>query len=119
MSGPKDLADLHTFLTGDENKTIKRYEYDTKRNKVYWIGNFDGHSNSIRCMRMTPDGEYLLSCCEDHSLRIWGFEKHSCKAILSGHHDLVAGGVFLNQNTVVSGSWDCRVMIWNVSEAYK
>lgn len=119
MGEPKDVFDEKFFLTGDENKTIKKYRYNPRMNKIEWIGNYDGHSNSVRSMRTTPDANYMLSCCEDHSLRIWDFETHKCKALLSGHHDLVSGGVFLNKDTVVSSSWDCRVMIWKVGEAFK
>ena len=66
---------------------------------------------------MNRTGDKVVSCCADHSLRIWDYAKASnelkngitsatADLILAGHTDVVSGGCFLNADTVVSSSWD-------------
>ena len=54
----------------------------------------------------------MLSCCEDHSMRLWDYQTCEAKIILTGHRDNVSGAAFINENVVVSSSWDLRVMVW-------
>jgi WD40 repeat protein len=56
----------------------------------------------------------MLTGCEDHSLRVWDYKTYKPEAILSGHRDVVTGGVFLNANTYVTSSWDMTVKMWKV-----
>jgi len=75
---------------------------------------FSGHSSGIRNIDFSRDQQYLITCCEDHSLRIWDYETGKAKHILSGHHDVVSGGCFLNEDTIASSSWDMTVKIWKL-----
>jgi len=58
-------------------------------------------------------------------LRIWNYAKAnaelkegnsvaSADLILAGHTGLVSGGCFLNADTVVSSSWDQKIMAWRI-----
>ena len=75
---------------------------------------FSGHSSGIRSIEYSRDGKYLLTGCEDHSLRVWDYATGESKFLLSGHKDVVSGGSFLNQDTIVSSSWDMTVKIWKI-----
>ena len=68
----------------------------------------------VRNMEVTKDGKKMVSCCMDHSIRVWDFDTCKSEQLLAGHTDVVTGANFLNSRTIVSGSWDQRVMIWNV-----
>lgn len=61
-------------MIGSEGKVIDKFEYNTKENNIEAKGKFIGHSNSIRNVNMSPDNKYMLSSCEDHSLRLWDYE---------------------------------------------
>lgn len=100
------------FLIGSENKLISKYMFDKKDLQVEKIGFYKGHSNSIRHVAVSKDNRHLLSCCEDHSLRLWDYKGYQPLMIFSGHHDNVTGGSFLDDNTIVSSSWDLTIKIW-------
>lgn len=59
----------------------------------------------------------MLSACADHSLRIWDFKTKECLALFTGHQGLVASCGFLTNNTMVSCSWDQRIMLWDYTKA--
>lgn len=100
------------FLVGCEDKNILKINIDYANVDV--IDKFAGHSSGIRSIQLSRDGQKLISGCEDHSLRIWDYNNCKAQSILSGHKDVVTGGAFLNANTVVSCSWDMKVMLWQV-----
>lgn len=78
------------------------------------VNKYHGHSAAIRYCDFSPDRSKLLSCCADHSVRVWDRESSHATKILCGHTDLCTSAVWLNENTIVSGSWDCTIKIWNV-----
>jgi WD40 repeat protein len=75
---------------------------------------FSGHSMGVRSIDYSRDHKSLITGCEDHSLRVWNYATGEAKYMLSGHHDVVSGGVFLNGDTIVSSSWDMTVKIWKI-----
>ena len=78
------------------------------------VGKFFGHSAPIRHCEFSPDLSKLLSCCADHSMRVWDRASENTLKLLSGHTDLCTAGIWLNERTIVSGSWDCKIMLWNI-----
>jgi len=65
-------------------------------------------------MEVNKTGDKMISCCADHSLRIWDYKTCKAKLLLAGHTDVVTGGSFLNANTVITASWDMRINVYNV-----
>lgn len=100
------------FLVGSENKLIQKFKFDAKDLQVEKLGFFKGHSNSVRHVAVSQSGKNLLSTCEDHSLRLWDYHTYTPSIIFSGHHDNVTGGAFLDESTIVSCSWDLKIMLW-------
>jgi len=58
-------------------------------------------------------------------MRIWNYARASAELktgntianadlILAGHTDLVSGACFLNADTIVSSSWDQKIMAWKI-----
>ena len=88
--------------------------HDEPLHRLETVGKFFGHRGAIRYCEFSPDRSHMLSCCADHSVRIWNRESQVAVKLLCGHTDLVSSGVWLNERTIVTGSWDCRMMIWNV-----
>lgn len=75
---------------------------------------FSGHSMGVRSIDFSRDHKNLITGCEDHSLRVWDYASGEAKYLLSGHKDVVSGGSFLNNDTIVSSSWDMSVKIWKI-----
>jgi WD40 repeat protein len=107
-------SEAGVFLVGSENKHITKYRFDFRDYELERVGSFVGHSNSVRNVQVSKNLQHVLSCCEDHSLRVWDYNTFQPKIILTGHRDNVSGGAFVNENTIVSSSWDLRVMIWKI-----
>jgi len=68
----------------------------------------------IRSISVEKGGRRMATACADHSIRLWDFNTRKCNAILAGHHDVAVGASFLNADTLVSCSWDMRIMIWKI-----
>jgi len=75
---------------------------------------YSGHSMGVRSIELNKDATRMITGCEDHSLRVWDFKTGKPLSILSGHRDVVTGGVYLNPTTIASSSWDMKIMIWKI-----
>lgn len=110
------------FTIGAENQLIYLVDYDPSAKYEAWLleilQKYEGHSHGIRDVSFNKDCSKLLTCCEDHSLRIWDPKTQKPLALFAGHTDFVTGGIFLNDRTVVSVSWDLRIRVWNVPGEY-
>lgn len=110
------------FTLGMENKLSYLIDYDPKAKFESWMleiqQKYEGHSAGIRDAMFNPDCTRLLTCCEDHSLRLWNTETCEPICLFAGHTDFVTNGIFLNSRTVVSASWDTRVRFWNVPDEF-
>ena len=82
------------------------------------LGAFVGHSNTVRYVGISPSMKRIVSACEDHSLRIWNAETYEAYCLCSGHCDFAVASEFVDENTVVSGAWDLRVMIWKIPKEF-
>jgi WD40 repeat protein len=68
----------------------------------------------IRSLDVSKDASTLASGCSDHSIRLWDYNSGIAQNILVGHQDVVTGTAFLNQDTLISTSWDMRIIIWKI-----
>lgn len=90
--------------------------HDEPLHRLETIAKFHGHKAPIRSCNFSPDLSKMVSCCSDHSLRVWDNQSMQAQKILQGHSDVVTSAIFLNENTIVSGSWDCKIMLWNIGQ---
>ena len=83
----------NVFTMGVENRLAYTIDYDHKAKFENWFleifQKYEGHHSAIRDQVFNKDCSRMLTCCEDHSLRLW--DAHSCKAIglFAGHTDFV------------------------------
>lgn len=64
------------YLVGDEQGNVNKYKMDYANQQQ--LDQFSGHSMGVRNMEVDKSGKKMVSCCQDHSIRIWDFE--TCKA---------------------------------------
>lgn len=75
-----------------------------------------GHSASVSCVAVTPDGKYVVSGSEDHTIKIWELATGRLLRSLEGHSDDVrAIAVTPDSNIVVSGGDDNAIKIWQLA----
>lgn len=76
----------------------------------------EGHTNWIRSVAFSPDGEILVSGSDDKTLILWNTNTGQCWKTLQGHTERVWSVAFSpDGQTVASSSEDKTVRLWNVN----
>ena len=88
--------------------------HDEPLHRLATVAKYFGHKGPIRACEFSPNNSKMLSCAADHSMRVWSNDTFQTMKVLQGHTDLCTSGIWLNENTIVSGSWDCKILLWNI-----
>jgi len=74
-----------------------------------------GHESGVNDVVWLDDsGQYLATCSDDFTIRIWDIEKEVCINVLTGHEDFVfCLDKHPFQNILISGSYDEKVKVWD------
>jgi WD40 repeat protein len=78
-----------------------------------------GHTDSARFVALSPDGRWLASGGDDHTVRIWSLAAGSGAEtlVLRGHEDSVTGLAFHPSGRwLASGSLDQTVRLWTLRD---
>lgn len=96
------------FVAGDD-MIIREYSLDDveKPRKFYM-----GHSNRVRHLDVSPNGNYLVSCGDDGNVILWGL-KDGSKKIFRGHKKRVWTVCFINEQEFASAGEENDIYIWN------
>lgn len=76
------------------------------------------HSGDVRSLRFSPDGNYLVTGCDDWNVRLWSLSegKELEEKRMIGHANAVKAVCYAPDGRhIVSGSDDYTVRIWDVS----
>jgi WD40 repeat protein len=75
-----------------------------------------GHSGAVRCVALSPDGQWIASGSDNATVRVWEAESLRPLLCLEGHTGRVEGVAFSpDSNRVASGSADGTVRVWDVA----
>lgn len=86
---------------------------DVKTNSV--LQDFQGHSDAVYAIAMSPDGKYLASGSYDRSIIIWDLGEGKEKLRLTGHNGAVTDLDFHPSGELLaSTSTDGTVKLWHV-----
>jgi WD40 repeat protein len=111
VNGVAFSPDGRTLASGSEDRTIKLWDLQTKKE----IATLTGHIKAVRQVVFSPDGQTLASGSEDKTIKLWGLQTKKEIATLTGHIKAVRQVVFSpDGQTLASGSEDGTIKIWKV-----
>ncbi len=103
----------YNFLSSHEDRLAQKWEmgdlYVLEPQQIY-----RGHYDTVRYVCPSLDDSQICTCCFDNSLRVWDEASGKTKCILKGHKDNVVFADFVDEQTVVSASWDQTLKVFRL-----
>jgi len=79
------------------------------------VNTLTGHSDWVRSVAISSDGNTLVSGSADNTIKIWHLGTGVLKSTLTGHSKpILSVAISPDGNTLVSGSADKTIKIWNL-----
>ena len=80
------------------------------------IRTFEGHSESVTAVEISPDGKTAVSGSSDGTLKLWNLSSGKILHSLEGHRSIVtAMEISPDGKTAISGSRDRTLKLWDLS----
>ncbi|MFA6261183.1 MAG: WD40 repeat domain-containing protein [Bacteroidia bacterium] len=103
LSGGRD-AHLHSYVCDDHYKQVQK---------------IPAHLLHINQIRFNPSGNLLATCSMDKSIKIWAAQSLELLKVIDrvksgGHISSVNALLWLDDHTLLSGSDDREIMLWEV-----
>jgi len=74
-----------------------------------------GHTQTVRCVVVTPDGQRAVSGSSDTTLRVWDLATGRCHRVLEGHTERIESvSVTSDSLLAVSTSPDKTLRVWEL-----
>jgi WD40 repeat protein/serine/threonine protein kinase len=108
------FAEANVLLDRIPNE-FRNFEWGLTRRQ--YLGNtvsFWGHTDSVRCVCMSPDGSRIASASLDHTIKLWNVASSDEIRTLIGHAGVVSSVSFSPDGTLfASASDDKTIKIWD------
>ncbi|MBN3321953.1 APAF factor, partial [Atractosteus spatula] len=78
------------------------------------VSTLRGHTKPVQHCEFTADGQTLITCSEDATIRVWDWRSSECK-VLEGHTEQVKKFILLDSSRLLSWSFDGTVKVWNMA----
>jgi WD40 repeat protein/serine/threonine protein kinase len=100
------------LVMSDKEYTVKICDVETGKELLVLRGQ---HTGDVYAVAASPDGLWVASAGEDSSVKVWSTRTGKLVRTFRGHTGLVSNLAFVDGRTLVSGSRDHTVKLWDVS----
>ncbi len=74
-----------------------------------------GHSEGIRCLTISPNGQILATGSHDKTIKLWDLPSGQLRATLTGHsHWIKSLAISPDGQILASGSYDKTIKLWDL-----
>lgn len=109
------LWDVSTMLKGAQSHAHAIRADETLAGRDSQRSILSGHTNFVRQVAFSPDGQTLASGSVDQTIRIWNAHTGQLRHVLHGHTNSVTSIAFSpDGRTLASGSTDQTIRLWDV-----
>ena len=114
---------------------IRQSKFGILRDKPKLIKTLTGHTDSIKAVVISPDGNLIASAGYDNSIKLWTITGELLQTIdsaktVDAHKSAITALAFTptpinlpyrdgNEYTLASASWDNTVKLWSIADAGK
>ncbi len=99
-------------VSGGWDSNVKLWDADSGE----IIRSFDGHQSPIETLDFSPDGSRLLSGSRDQLAKLWNVETGEELLTIKGHRGRITHAHFLDDNDILTASYDTTVAVWDSEE---
>lgn len=116
------------FISVSQDQTVVLWHWDISKNLVRSLCSYKGHQRGVDCVDVCPNAKLFATGSWDTFLKIWSVEddsnmKTAFESIpkkepvvsLQGHKECISAVQWISSNTLVSGSWDQTMKIWDLN----
>uniref|UniRef100_A0A6B2LG85 Uncharacterized protein n=1 Tax=Arcella intermedia TaxID=1963864 RepID=A0A6B2LG85_9EUKA len=96
------------FVSGAHDSQIVLWDMNTKVEK-YLLG----HTGPVWAIDVSPNKLWIVSA-GDLTIKLWSLESLECKLTFTGHKKPISCVKFLDDHSIVSGSQDHTLRIWDI-----
>ena len=97
--------------------------YDFENNKLTKEVEFTAHLDSVRTINYHPQRKVLMTTARDGAVKLWDASSDNVQPKILGnlvlHIENVPAASFVNNDLVLTGSWDQKLALWSIKDLLK
>lgn len=122
------------FASASQDQNAMIWEWNIENNAVECVSVCKGHERGIECIAASPSTARMATGSWDNLLKIWSTTLHdengetlskkskpeqgrtiSPVITLKGHREAISGIQWVNEDTVLTSSWDHTLRLWDLA----